>query len=196
LGFLSVGVIPGRGATADREPGFHFLLCDGNHQLHGQAGRVADAVVEIFREMGIHATWSSDPTETTPVASRTVNVVILPHSSRDWKMERGVLATVRWAEESRGAVFIFYPDVERTLDYAPGRYQSILHGGKPPAPSWQKGIARVIAHEILHYLLPGRPHDATGIFMSHVDGSFLMAPSFRVEDATRDALVESLRHDH
>jgi hypothetical protein len=192
FGFLGFGTIPARGAVAEGEPGFHFVLCDGNHQLHGQAGRVADAVVEIFGEMGILATWSSDPADATRDASRKVNVVVLPHSSRDWKMQQGVLATVRWAEPSRGAVFIFYPDIERALDYAPGRYQSILRGGKPPAPSWQKGIARVIAHEILHYFLPGRPHDAAGIFMSHVGGDFLMSPSFGLAEATRDALTESL----
>lgn len=191
-GLLCLSSAQARGVAEDREPGFHFVLCDGNHQLYGQAGRITEAVVEIFREMGIHAT-SSAPTESALAASQTVNVVVLPHSSRDWRMQEGVLATVRWGDQSQAAVFIFYPDVEKALDYAPARYESILRGGEPPAPSWQKGIACVIAHEILHYFLPGRPHDTAGIFMSHVDGSFLMSPSFRVADATREALVEKLR---
>jgi hypothetical protein len=55
------------------------------------------------------------------------------------------------------------------------------------------GVARVITHEIVHYFLPGRPHDETGIFMEHQRGDTLLSPKLEISTETRDALLKKLR---
>jgi hypothetical protein len=55
------------------------------------------------------------------------------------------------------------------------------------------GAARVITHEILHYFLPGRPHDEAGIFMEHQRGDSLLSPKLEVSPDTREALLTKLK---
>jgi hypothetical protein len=103
------------------------------------------------------------------------------------------MATVaRDGSDSPGSVFLFYPDVARAMDFRPARTSSI-RDGRPPGVSWHVGVARVITHEILHYFLPGRPHDAAGIFMEHQRGDLLLSPKLEISPDTREALVKKLR---
>jgi hypothetical protein len=43
-------------------------------------------------------------------------------------------------------------------------------------------IGRVISHEFVHLLAPGRSHDATGLFAARLDGSALVAPHTRLSE--------------
>jgi hypothetical protein len=173
--------------------GFHLVLSDGHNQLQGQSKHVAKEVVEIFRNMGIEVAWSSDPGDLSSSTPYTVTVAILPHSSRAWRMADGVMAAVtRGGSDSRGSVFLFYPDVARAMDYHPARTSSIRNQ-RPPGVSWHVGVARVISHEILHYFLPGRSHDATGIFMEHQCGDLLLSAKLEVIPDAREALLKKLR---
>ena len=175
-------------------PSFHLVLSDGNRQLLGRSDAVAEHVAGIFGKIGVEATWSFDASELGNLSTHTVHVIIRPHSSKDWGMGSDVLATVLREPDSRSSVFVFYPDVERTLVRPPLRPQS-LRGGRPPGRPWLDAVSRVIVHEILHYFLPGRPHDATGVFQEHVDGGQLTSSSFEVSSETREALLAVLSNE-
>lgn len=179
------------GGVAEPEPSFHFVLSDENHQLRGRPGRVAQQVVDTFQEMRIRATWSSEPNDPHLDPTRSVIVVVLPNSSRDWDLAPGVAGAVL-STDSR-SVFIFYPEIERAAGLRPVREPSILGGGWPVV-RWQRAIARVIAHEILHYFLPNRPHDPTGLFMADLSGSRLNRPRLDLTEETRKALAAVLVH--
>jgi hypothetical protein len=149
----------------------------------------AREVVEIFQGMGVEVTWSSDPSKTPPESLDVVTVAILPHSSRDWRLREGAMAAVaREKPGSRGSVFLFYPDILRALDFQPARSSSI-RDGRPPGVPWHVGIARVVVHEVLHYFLPERPHDTSGIFMEHHRADSLLSAKLEVAPATREALL-------
>lgn len=173
--------------------GFHLVLADGHNQLQGQSKHVVKKVVEIFAEMGLDVTWSSDPSVPSSSARPTVIVAILAHSSRDRRLRDGAMAAVaREGSDSPGSVFLFYPDVARAMDFRPARSSSI-RDGRPSGVSWHVGVTRVVAHEILHYFLPGRSHDTTGIFMEHQRGDSLLSPKLEVSPDTREALLNRLR---
>lgn len=173
--------------------GFHLVLADGHNQLQGQSKHVAKEVVEIFGEMGIDVTWSSDPSAARASSRPTVIVAVLPHSSRDFRLREGAMAAVaREGSGSPGSVFLFYPDVARAMDFRPARSSSI-RDGRPSGVSWHVGVARVVTHEILHYFLPGRAHDAAGIFMEHQRGDSLLSPKLEVSRDTQEALLNRLR---
>lgn len=172
--------------------GFHLVLSDGHNQLQGQSRHVAQEVVETFRSIGVRVTWSSDPKE-IPSETDFVTVAILPHSSRDWRLAKGALAAVaREGIDSRGSVFLFYPDIARALDFHPARSSSI-RDTRPPGVPWHVGVARIVVHEILHFFLPERSHDRSGIFMEHHRTDSLLSPTIEIAPGTRESLRERLR---
>jgi hypothetical protein len=183
-------------ASSEREgeggPSFHLVLSDGHGQLQGQSEHVATEVVEIFREIGIDVTWSKDPSLSP--RTNTVTVAVLNHSSREWDIAAGAMAaTLGRGSGSMGSIFLFYPDIVRAMDFRPARTSSI-RDGRPPGVPWDVGIARVITHEILHYYLPDRPHDETGIFMAHQRGDLLLSPRLQISPETREALLAKVRN--
>jgi hypothetical protein len=171
---------------------FHLVLSDGGRQLLGRSNAVSEQVARLFAEMGVEMTWSFDASELGKLPLHTVHVIVRPHSSLEWGLGAKTLATVLKEPGSRGSVFVFYPDLERALVRKPMRPHS-LRGGRPPGGAWLDAVSRVIAHEILHYFLPGRPHDETGLFGKHIDGGQLAGSSLEACPETRDALVARLR---
>jgi hypothetical protein len=178
-------------AAAEQKLSFHLVLCDGHGQLQGQSKRVAGNVVEIFRDIGIDVTWSSDPRVPPSSAVNVVTVAVLPHSSSDWRIRDRAMATTLRAGAGSASIFLFYPDIARAMGIWPARMGSIRD--RPAGIAWDVGVARVITHEILHYFLPSRPHDKTGIFMEHLRGDFLLSQKLEVVSETRGALLEKLR---
>jgi len=182
-------------SASAESPSFHLVLSDGNLQLKGDANRIAENVARSFREMGIEVTWSFDPSDPSLPVSNVVNVIILPRASEDWQMSPGVLAATRRDPDSQAVVIVFYKEVERILNVRQPLATQSLQGWRAPGRRIVNGVARIVVHEILHYFLPGRPHDAEGVFMDHVGGNLLARSSFEVSDETRDALVATLRAD-
>ena len=173
-------------------PSFHLVLSDGNDQLSGRKDRIAELVATHFRDMGVEVRWSFDPSDPSLPASNVVKVMVVPSSSADWKLTPGVLAAVRRESESKAIVAVFYPEVERLLGVRQPGSTATLQGWKPPGRRILHGVARVVVHEILHYFLPGRPHDPDGVFMDHVGGNLLAHSSVEISAETRDALVAAL----
>jgi hypothetical protein len=173
-------------------PSFHLVLSDGNLQLEGQRDRIAESVARSFREMGVEVTSSSDPSDPSLPDTNVVRVIVLPRSSEDWELGPGVLAVTRRDPDSRAVVVVFYKEVERVLNVRQPRAAQSIQGWRAPGRRVTNGVARVVVHEILHYFLPGRPHDAEGVFMDYVGGNLLAHASFEVSTETRNALVARL----
>ncbi len=173
-------------------PSFHLVLSDGNDQLKGQSNRIAQNVAERFGQMGVAVTWSFDPSDPSLPASNVVKVIILPRSSEEWQLSPGILAATRRDPDSKAVIVVFYPEVERLLNVRSPFAKQPIQGWRAPGKRIENGVTRVVVHEILHYFLPGRPHDAEGVFMDHVGGNLLAHASFEVRRETRDALVARL----
>ncbi len=180
-------------AFLEAAPSFHLVISDGNFQLEGQTGRIAESVARTFREMEIEVTWSSDPSDPSLPAENVVKVIVLPRSSEDWGLGPGVLAATRRDSESEAVVVVLYKEVERVLNLRQPRATRSIQGWRPPGRRVVQGVSRVVIHEIFHYFLPGRPHDPEGVFMDRVGGNLLARASFEVSAETRDALVVALK---
>lgn len=173
-------------------PSFHLVLSDGDFQLEGQTDRIAEKVARSFREMGVEVTWSFDPSDPSLPASNVVKVIVLPRSSEDWELGPGVLAATRRDPDEQASIVVFYKELERVLNVRQPRATHSIQGWRAPGRRIINGVARVVVHEILHYFLPGRPHDPEGVFMDHVGGNLLARSSFEISAGTRDALVARL----
>jgi hypothetical protein len=142
--------------------------------------------------LGIRVTSSHDPSDPSLDALNVVNVVVLPRSSEEWQLSPGILAATRRDSNGKAMIVVFYPEVERILSVRSPFAAQPIQGWRAPGRRVVNGVARVVVHEILHYFLPGRPHDADGVFMDHVGGNVLARSTFEVSAETRDALVDTL----
>ena len=172
-------------------PSFHLVLSDGNDQLKGQSGRIAETVVKSFGKIGIDVTWSQDPSDPF-LPSNVVNVIVLPRSSEEWQLSPGILAATRRDSNGKALIVVFYPEVERILSVRSPFEAQPIQGWRAPGRRIANGVARVVVHEVLHYFLPRRPHDAEGVFMDHVGGNVLARSTSEVSAETREALVATL----
>lgn len=173
-------------------PSFHLVLSDGKDQLKGESNRIAQNVAKRFGEMGVAVTWSFDPSDPSLPVSNVVKVIILPRSSHEWQLSPRILAATRRDPDSKAVIVVFYPEVERMLNVRSPFATQPIQGWSAPGKRIVNGVTRVVIHEILHYFLPGRPHDAEGVFMDHVGGNLLAHASFEVSTETRNALVARL----
>jgi hypothetical protein len=149
---------------------------------------VGDALAAEFGRMDVELVWS---TGDDPMPERKVIFVsILPHSPTDWGLSTKALGAVHRVEEGSSPVFVFYPSIERMLG-TPSNTARIFDQTIPPA-KWIRALARIIAHEILHVLLPEKPHDRSGIFASDLKRNTLFSRELQLEDETRAALANRL----
>lgn len=112
-----------------------------------------------------------------------IHFVILPHDASDWDMASRTLGGVKWDRGGPASpVFIFYPAAERVLG---SRADGSIIRPSPLGMLRARGLARIIAHEILHVLLPGRPHDAAGLFAQRQTRRGLLAREIDMAHETR-----------
>ncbi len=168
-------------------PRVKAIVFDGHELVLGGLGPVRKAVEHELRRLGVRPSWITDGDLES--ADSVLQVVLLPHSAEAWGRTGGTLGAVRYDGASASSVFVFYPSVEKVLG-VPADGASILGG--PSGTLWMRGLARIIVHEILHVILPHRPHDAVGLFASNLKGPQLLAAELELDVDTHSALVERL----
>jgi hypothetical protein len=177
-------------SSAGERNELHVILYDPEHQVPGGLGPIRRAVVEEFWSLGIEVDCPKGD-ETSISDGVTIPVLIRTHLGSDWGLRSDVLGTVRGHE--RRMVFLFFPAIEAALPGIPSGKGTILRHQRAFARPWSVGVARLIAHEILHFLLPGRPHDRTGLFREHLTEDMLLGSKLPLAPATTSALLSRLQ---
>jgi hypothetical protein len=139
------------------------------HAMAGEAG-------EILAGYGICAELSR--ASAASVRTEGEIGVILLRAMGGSGVGRHVMGATRSRDARNATVWVYFDEVAETLGLA----------GRPPE-SWTgiertqfaRALGRVAAHEVVHVLLPGRPHDRAG----------LMAPSLGGRDLTGALGMES-----
>ena len=169
------------------DPHVKAVVFDGHKLVPGGLGPVRRAVEHELRRLGVQPTWMKDGDLES--AGFVLRVVLLPHSARDWGRTEETLGAVRLDGSSASSVYVFYPSVNLALG-VPADGTSILGG--TPGTLWVRGLARIIVHEMLHVLLPGRAHDASGLFASNLKARELLAAELELDAETHSALLTRL----
>jgi hypothetical protein len=172
------------------EPAVHIVIYDPQHQVPGGLDSARRALVEEFRRLGIELDCSRGD-ETFSRAGITIPVVVRSHLASDWGLPPDALGTVRGGE--RRMIYLFFPAIENALPEIPSGKGTILRRHGAFARPWSVGVARVIAHEILHFLLPGRSHDRTGLFAGHFTEDMLLGSTLALAPTTTSTLLSRLR---
>ena len=154
------------------------------------ADGVLEEVQSLFADVGVDARWFTGDPRSDVSDVITVRVLLRPRSSEQLGLAPNAMGA-NLASERRGeAVFVFLPNVLRTV----GHEGNLELGTSPQQRSRiQRALARVIAHEVIHAVLPERVHDADGIFSARLTRRRLVSKELDVDSETAAALSRRLR---
>jgi hypothetical protein len=158
---------------------------DGHELLPISYGDVAEEVCRIFEEIGVDVRWA----EREKSGATRVRVNLMPIDSAGWSLPKYTMGVVIGEEVPRAAVYIFYPSVLRTLGYdlVPDRRRSPRERAR-----LTRALGRVIAHELVHAILPEREHDCEGLLNLQLTRQHLQQKHLRLLEETADAFVKRL----
>jgi hypothetical protein len=169
------------------EPNVHSSLSDGHDLIPGGLAPVRAAIEQELLRLGVLLTWINN--EDTKAPGPILRVVLLPHGAADWGRSDSTLGAVRLGGDSPSSIYVFYPAVKQVIG-APTDTTSILGG--PSGRIWVRALARIVLHEMIHFLLPGRPHDTSGLFAQNLSGRDLLGSTLSLAPETKTALVDQL----
>jgi hypothetical protein len=168
--------------AAAEEPESHVCL------LWVEAVKVPDAVqgamvreaAEILAPIGVRLRWRKGSTD-TPSEADEVRVVPLGPAGRTAKTGR-VLGATSTADGPR-TIWVDYENVAWVAGTSTNR---LVSAGFAERRRVGVAMGRVIAHEVVHALVPQLPHAAAGLMGVNLRGALDRSVSF--DPATRDAL--------
>ena len=168
------------------------------HRLFPRVQKVTSRVTAMFTEMNTEVRWvEGDEGALDSPQGIELRVVLMPSESggSDWRLQPNVLGVVVLEEEESDTcptVYIFYPNVVRTLGLDPASNVSMM------APRAHRDISRVLSrvilHEVVHAVTRHASHSAAGVMKARLSPSYLMRRRAPGLDATeRSVFVAALR---
>ncbi len=164
------------------------LIWHDNYDLLPQGfDRVARDIQTSFAEMGIAVSWDAENTPKS--AAVRVQVVLKAADPTSWGLPKHTMGVVIGNKIPRSSVFIFLPNVLRTLGYGPE-----LKRMRPPkeVAFIARGLARVVAHEVIHAVVPEHGHDGGGLLAPKLKRKALTWRHLDLDDATQELLLARL----
>jgi hypothetical protein len=155
------------------------LVWYDNYQLlPGSVESMFQEVNRIFAEMGVDVHWEmgreADKAENSVDDPLKSLVILIPSTSSSWGLKKDVMGLATHREGMKGSVYIFHPQIVRTLEFDDTE--------SPYALKYlARAIGRVVVHETVHVLAPHYPHTETGLMERHLSRRFLMQPAVHMD---------------
>jgi hypothetical protein len=149
-------------------------------------------VNRLFNEAGVNLKWRLGET-VVPVEAfadaLSVNVVMLPSDPKDWGLGSGVMGLATHRPGFKGSVYIFRKGIFRTLGLGCLGDAARLPGA---TAGLARAVARVVAHEVIHFVMPQYPHTKGGLMNGTMNFSFLVRPGVHIDRVSSKALRAEL----
>lgn len=150
------------------------LVCfDVQDEMRSGFAGVAEEVRSIFAELGVEVSWRLGP----PGASYDgapepeLAVIVLGEDPAPARRSRSILGLVQSDQRPTRNVWAFVNNIKRAAGLDPDT-------GRQPAPFeyalLSRALGRVIAHEVVHAVAPGHPHDRRGLMKHSLSRSALL----------------------
>lgn len=141
---------------------------------------MSSEVSAIFARMGVEIVWTRGTTETQLQGSE-LPVTLMPRAPHH--VRTGIMGLVNGRQRPPRDAWVFLEAVEHAVRRSPDRFgaEAALQDARLPL-----AVARVVAHEIFHAVIPEEPHAKDGLMCDKLDGSFLLGarPLFDADGAT------------
>lgn len=187
---------PPCGATSpdDPQPTMH-LVWFGSHELFPRVAvdPMGAQITRLFARYGISVLVhdaSKVALETVP--DPKVVVILTPTEPGGWGLESHVMAAAVGGPKRGHSIFVFFPSVMRTLG-APATDRRFTESARS-FTEVTRGVGRVVAHELVHVLAPGRGHAEQGLMSRRLGRKILVGrENVALDPVSREQAVVTLR---
>lgn len=150
---------------------------------------MACEVETLFRKIGVQVTLLRGSSEGATADPEVVHVIPMSRPRPVWRLNENVMAAAPREEGVPQRIYLFLSHVQRVLG----------HGGKADASAllrqnleFSRALGRVLAHEIVHAVVPAHPHAATGLMSARQRRGSLLRHKARLDPDCVKALLEAL----
>ena len=161
------------------------------HRLFGSGWKpVGRELEKLFGEIGVELSWTRGDGEAVST-QREIRVVLVHSEASEWKLSSMAMGAVLSRRGPQSEIYIFFKSVVRTLGYSP----KTLTERWPTAREKRelsRALGRVIAHEVIHAVLPELPHTDEGLMHFKLDRESLLAGDAHVDEKVAEAFREAL----
>ncbi len=165
---------------------------DGQGFISSYFGSMAGEVERTFGDTGIKIAWRNgdEPGAFEPglVPSVLLPVVLVDREPTVWGLGESVMGATMGRPEERQAIYIFVPNVIRTLGLD-------FHGGiESPKGGHQlaRALGRILAHEVVHAVAPVHPHRTSGIMGRGLSSRLLLESRVTLDPVCSEVFVSQL----
>jgi hypothetical protein len=146
---------------------------------------MAKEVHGIFRRAGVEVVWRL--ADTQPAEGDERNVILLPNDPAGSLHRRETMGRV----ERRGhtGLWVFAKKVRQTLGLGPATVQRATLEDQRDYP---RALGRIVAHELVHAIIPDEPHAARGLMQASLNRAVLAAPRVDIDERCADLVVREL----
>jgi hypothetical protein len=146
-------------------------------------------VSRIFRDVGVSLRWERGDFDTTlGQGPLDIPVILLPADPMAKRASRRVMGLVPRQSSGPRAVWVFLSSVRWTLGHDPRASRITTR----QANELGLALARVVAHEVVHAIVPDEPHTNSGLMHHSMDRSFLLGMKAPIGPDCGRAFVRSL----
>jgi hypothetical protein len=147
-------------------------------------------VQAIFQDLGVRVSWRDGEGGTFGGgAAPEVAVILLPEDPVARRARERVMGLVLRKQAPNRAMWLFLSNVRWTLGLSARRK------APPAAREWQDvglALGRVLAHELIHAIVPDEPHSRDGLMHHSLDRDFLLGGPVKVDRSCATALLTEL----
>lgn len=201
---LGLGLVTNRGSAEEAWPPpsppplqIELLWNDHYELLKRKLPPAGMEVVEremtrVFSEIGIGVVWRQGTGTSPPPRGRVVvRIVLMPSPAEGWRLSQDTMGIVMGKELVTRTLFVFFPNVLYGVGDSRGpdaRVESPLEMGQVA-----RGLARVVAHEVVHAIDPELPHaEGVGLMNARLTPAMLRREKLSFSEATAKRLRRSL----
>ncbi len=155
----------------------------------GALANLRDELEQIFATIGVQVSWVDRATSPEHASEcLEFRAIILPIQPTSWGFRPRAMGTVLSLDPPH-TVFIFFPTIVRTVM----RLESSYYGRYgADCRLVARGMARIMAHEMLHVLAPGLPHSEEGLMKRALNRNDLLLERPVIDPAFADAFRRTL----
>lgn len=176
---------------APANPDLSLVWFDPQNSLANGFETVAGEVQAIFQGLGIKVAWRRGTLGTTfgnaPVPETAV--ILLSDDPARQRQGRRVMGLVVPKQEPTRSIWVFLANVRWTLG---------LPARPKKTPSLEEAravglaLGRVVAHEVVHAIVPDEPHANTGLMEHALGKGYLLGKEVSIDPGCARALLLSL----
>ena len=193
---LVIGRAPAAASEeADAETSQHLALlwCDPHRLFDSGWKRVGRELERTFQALNVDVSWTKGAIERhgPSVPERQIQVVLVQSESAEWGLSPHAMGAVLSRNGPQTEVYVFFNSVARALGYSPEVLRARWLTAREKR-DLARAMSRVIAHEVMHAVLPSRPHDSEGLTRPHLDRSILLAATVHINASALAELRSAL----